>query len=96
MWKFRHFTKVLQSPAHHCTEGVDESGGEVEEWRRLPGDWVGSGGAPVAFTPGTAGTQDQLFVIILSRSGRHYKYIVWKPELQHIVMFPELLSQYGK
>ena len=65
----------------------------MEEWRSLPGDWVGSGVAPVAFTPGTAGTQDQLFVIILSGSGRHYKYIVWKPELQHIVKFPELLPK---
>ena len=67
----------------------------VEKWRSggVYLDWVGSGVAPVAFTPGTAGTQDQLFVIILSGSGRHYKYIVWKPKLQHIVKFPELLPK---
>ena len=73
------------------SKGVDESAGEVEKttWRL---GWKWSGGAPVAFTLGcTAGTQDQLFVVILSGSGRHYKYIPWKPKLQHIVRFPELL-----
>ena len=43
-WKFRHFTKESSPKSSlSLSKGVYESGGEVEEWRSLPGDWVGSG-----------------------------------------------------